>query len=868
MDWLDFVKRYGPRVLAAIYSFIMIVWASSLTPTLAIFTRPEGAALPVALGIIAGFFAYINRFRIASFITTLIVIGGIVYHVYYFFAVKAAIPLGLGKISPELFNTLEDPYTRGAYYGVLIATFIIALIVAATIKHPLELVSYYISLTAILLFITPYAYLSIPLLFAALSAARVVKAKSIKGLGLFFLIYFSLFLPIQVAYTMVDYGYEKAQEFAPHGIAVDTVIYAVSYYLPPSAQPHGEPLNINRTVPIFTEINRTMILHGEPLLTARLSELIEKLGLGNLRPRVIDMSNMSPEEMKTAIAAALMVLAKNILTDYSIAVTIATLTIWFGLGLGGAIYSYINNELTRLMYKLVRKSEKGSFSLIIAFSLPILAIVALWIGLAAGLYMFNALSPLGYSSATLTEKQDLILLHGFALLVAFVYPPYIFYALSELRNQGEELRNRVKKRLEEILSQINVLKGQLEKTLELIPTLHGTFKKLELDLNMLEDEVKDIYSWVLKAKSFELLRSPIVSRVKELRSRLEAIRSSFVENVKSSFNVRRATLLDAIELLKSLGGEIEVPREVREADLTKITVEELLRATEVLNRTIVESVEYLLQQYEGMAKSLALLDPRGLEILRSVKADVNSIKANMEYDPFVALEQALKTIIKFKDTYYPRLVELWNQLVTRLTATLKDVYEVVERGVFIEEEIKGELLESLNETMDILKKETGDISELSKLILSVKDNLSKNIVRISEWIEETIDYASRIVGVEKTIIADLAGIPVAHLPDLRSIPETIGRGVPGFIELAETLRRNISYLDMASKARERAANYWIVRRIIDSKLYTGSCVELSEIPMLLEHARWLARLYVRIHFTEATIKVEDRREMVCPRTLQ
>ncbi len=866
MDWLDFVKRYGPRVLAAVYSFIMIVWASSLTPTLAIFTRPEGAALPIALGIIAGFFAYINRFRIASFITTLIVVGGIVYHVYYFFAVKAAIPLGLGKVSPELFNVLEDPYTRGAYYGVLIATFIIALIIAATIKHPLELVSYYISLTAILLFITPYAYLSIPLLFAALSAARVVKAKSIKGLGLFFLVYFSLFLPIQVAYTMVDYGYEKAQEFAPHGIPIDTVIYAVTYYLPPSAQASGEPLNINRTVPIFTEINRTRILHGEPLLTARLSELIEKLGLGNIRPRVIDMSNMSPEEMKTAIAASLMVLAKNILTDYSIAVTIATLTIWFGLGLGGAIYSYINNELTRLMYKLVRKSEKGSLSLILAFSLPILAIIALWIGLAAGLYMFNALSPLGYSSETLMEKQDLILLHGFALLIAFVYPPYIFYALSELRTQGEELRNRIKKRLEEILSQINILRSQLEKALELIPTLHGTFKKLELDLNMLEDEAKDVYSWTLKAKSFELLRSPIVGRVRELRGKLESIRSSFIENIKSAFNVRRATLFDAVELLKSLGGEIEVPREVREVDLTKITVEELLRATEVLNKTIIEAVNRLLQQYEGMAKSLALLDPRGLEILRSVSADINSIKTNIEYDVFVALEQALKTIIKFKDTYYPRLVELWGQLVARLTSTLKEVYEVVERGVFIEEEVRKNLLEELDKTTGILRKETGDISELSKLILSVKDSLSKNIVKISEWIEETINYAARIVNVEKTIIADLAGIPVAHLPDLRSIPETIGRGVPGFIELAETLRRNISYLDMASKARERAANYWIARKIIEKKLRENKCVELSEIPMLLEHARWLARLYARIHFAEATMKVEDGKEMICPRT--
>ena len=866
MDWLDFVKRYGPRVLAATYSLIIIVWASSLTPTLAIFTRPEGAALPVALGIIAGFFAYVNRFRIASFLTTLIVVGGIVYHVYYFFAVKAAVPLGLRSVSPALFNMLEDPYARGAYFGVLIATFIVALVVAATIKHPLELVSYYISLTAILLFITPYAYLSIPLLFAALSAARVVKAKSIKGLGLFFLIYFSLFLPIQVAYTMVDYGYQRAQEFAPHGIAVDTIIYAVTYYLPPTAQAHGQPLNVNRTVPIFTEINRTRILHGEPLLTARLSELIEKLGLGNLRPRVINMSNMSPEEMKTAIAASLIVLAKNILTDYSIAVTIATLTIWFGLGLGGAIYSYINNELARLMYKLVRKSEKSSISLILAFSLPILAIVALWIGLVAGLYMFNTLSPLGYSSETLMEKQDLIILHGFALLVAFVYPPYIFYALSELRMQGEELRKRIKKRLEEILSQINVLKGQIEKSIELIPTLHGTFKKLELDLNMLEDEAKDLYSWSLKARSFELLRSPIISRVKEIRGKLEALRSSFIENMKSSFNVRRATLLDAVELLKSLGGELEVPREVREIDLTKITVEELLHATEMLNKAIMDSVEHLLQQYEGMAKSLALLDPRGLEILRSVKADINSIKANMEYDPFVALEQALKTIIKFKDTYYPRLVELWNQLVARLTATLRDVYQVVEQGVFIEEEIRKELLESLNETMSILKKETGDISELSKLILAVKDSLSKNIVRISEWIEKTIDYASKIVGVEKTIIADLAGIPVAHLPDLRSIPETIGRGVPGFIELAETLRRNISYLDMASKARERAANYWIARRIIEDKLYTGSCVDLREIPMLREHARWLARLYVRIHFAEATIRVEDGREMICPRS--
>ncbi len=866
MDWLDFIKRYGPRVLAAVYSFIMIVWASSLMPTLAIFTRPEGAALPVALGIIAGFFAYINRFRIASFITTLIVVGGIVYHVYYFFAVKAAVPLGLRSVSPELFNTLEDPYARGAYYGVLIATFIVALIVAATIKHPLELVSYYISLTAILLFITPYAYLSIPLLFAALSAARVVKAKSIKGLGLFFLIYFSLFLPIQVAYTMVDYGYQKAQEFAPHGVPVDTVIYAVTYYLPPTAQAHGQPLNVNRTVPVFTEINRTRILHGKPLLTARLSELIEKLGLGNLRPRVIDMSNMSPEEMKTAIAASLMVLAKNILTDYSIAVAIATLTIWFGLGLGGAIYSYINNELTRLMYKLVRKSEKGFLSLILAFSLPILAIVALWIGLVAGLYMFNALSPLGYSSKTLMEKQELIILHGFALLVAFVYPPYIFYALSELRVQGEELRKRIKKRLEEILSQINVLRGQIEKSIELIPSLHGTFKKLELDLNMIEDEAKDLYSWSLKARSFELLRSPITSRVKEIRGKLEAIRSSFIENMKSSFNVRRATLLDAVELLKSLGGELEVPREVREIDLTKITVEELLRATEVLNRAIIDSVEHLLQQYEGMAKSLALLDPRGLEILRSVKADISSIKANIEYDPFVALEQALKTIIKFKDTYYPRLVELWNQLVARLAATLRDVYQVVEQGVFIEEEIRKELLENLNETMDILKKETGDISELSKLILAVKDGLSKSIVRISEWIEKTIDYASKIVGVEKTIIADLAGIPVAHLPDLRSIPETIGRGVPGFIELAETLRKNISYLDMASKARERAANYWVARRIIESKLYSGSCFDLREMPMLQEHARWLARLYVRIHFAEATIRVEDGIEMICPRS--
>ncbi len=867
MDWLDFVKKYGPRILATVFSFVIIVWASSLTPTLAIFTKPEGAALSVALGIIAGFFAYINRFRIAGFIATLIAVGGIVYHIYYFFAVKAALPLGLGKVSPELFNVLEDPYARGAYYGILIATFIIALIAAATIKHPLELVSYYISLTAILLFITPYAYLSIPLLFAALSAARVVKAKSIKGLGLFFLIYFSLFLPVQIAYTMVDYGYEKAQEFAPHGIAVDTVIYAVAYYLPLSAQPYGESLNISRTVPVFTEINRTRILHGEPLLTARLSELIEKLGLGNLRPRIIDMNNMSPEEVKTAIAAALMVLARNILTDYSIAVTIATLTIWFGLGLGGAIYSYINNELTRLMYTFVRKSEKGYVSLILAFSLPILAIVALWVGLVASLYMFNALSPLGYSSVTLMEKQSLILLHGFVLLIAFVYPPYIFYALSELRNQGEELRNRVKKRLEEILSQINTLRGQLEKALELIPTLHGTFKKLELDLNMLEDEVRDIYSWILKAKSFELLRSPITSRVKELRGKLEAIRSSFAENIRSSFNIRRATLLDAVELLKSLGGEIDVPREVREIDLTKITVEELLRATLILNKTIIKTVEHLLQQYEGMAKSLALLDPRGLEILKSVKADINSIKTNMVYDPFVALEQALKTIIKFKDTYYPRLLELWNQLVTRLMATLRDVYDVIEQGVFIEEEIKKELLVSLDKTMNILRKETGDISELSRLILLVKDSLSKNIVRISEWIEETIDYTSKMVGVEKTIIADLAGIPVAHLPDLRSVPETMGRGVPGFIELAEILRRNISYLDMASKARERVANYWIARQIIESKLSTGSCVELSEIPMLLEHARWLARLYVRIHFAEATIKVEDGKEMICPRIL-
>lgn len=851
MDVFDVGKRYGPRILASITSFLMIIWGAQLLPLLSVFTEPRGLIISIVLGTIAGFFAYINRNRIAAFLVTLIVVGSLVYHVLYFFVVKAALPVELTNKAPAIIEMLSDPVARAMYISIAILVLIIALVLSATIKHPLELVSYYISLTALLLFITPYAYLSIPLLFAALSAAQVVKVKSIKGLGLFFLIYFSILLPINIAYRMVDYGLEESG-----GDPVLGIIYAVSYYSPIS----------NRTIPVFVEISRDEVVHGELLLSARLSELVLKFRSGSLKPKLEELGNLPYDEIRDRIAAALVVLTKNILIDYSIPILVATATIWFGLILGVTLYSYIGKHIQNLILLILRRSGSLLLLIVPVLLLPFAVIFMLWIGLIVGVYFFDALSALGYDSPTVIGN-NLVLIHGLLLLVAMIYPPYVFCTFPTLLSIGERYRKRYIKSIEALLDKIGVSRGSLSKVIDLARTAQSTFKKIDMELAGLEDEIATKLSWLKHAKSLEILRSRIDSFIGRVFDRYAVLEVQLVEELRRVFNIRRSTLLEAVEVAKSLGEAVELPDRIVEAEPRKMMIAELIEALSELNRLMINTVNVLVKRYEEMGKSLALLDPEGEEILRSVKADVDSIKANIDYDPYMALESVLKTLVRFRDTYYDKLIGLWQTLVNQLSNILEESRGIVESSLFIEDSYKAGISEKLKLVEEYLEEEIEDISVLSKRINGVRSTILELIDVCITIIDHEASKASKLVGVERAIILDLSAIPPNYSMEITRTLRLVGSrtGVRAFIELAELMKRVLTYVDQISMARERCANFWIARRIIDKVVVEGKCIGLRELPFRVEHGRWMIKLYARIHYTDTTIELRDGEEYICPR---
>ncbi len=851
MGLIESTKRYGPRILAAISSFLFIVWGSSQVPLLSVFLEPRGLLLSVTLGVIAGVLSYMNRNRVSAFIATLLVVGGLLYHIMYFYVVKASIPVEIASSYPAIYEMLSDPLSRVLYASVAISAFIVALIIAATIKHPLELISYYISLTALLLFITPYAYLSIPLLFAALSAARVVGAKSIKGLGLFFLIYFSLLLPIHVSYIMTNYGLRES-----NGDPTMAVLYAIGYY----------SIQGNRSIPVFDKINKSEVVHGELLLSARLSELVAKFRTGSLRPKLEDFTNLPYDEVRDRLAASLVVAANRVIADYSIPLTIAMSTIWFGLGLGLAFYSYASRQIQKLILGILRRAENIIALIASTIALPLIVVVTLWIGLALGVYFFTALSPLGYESPIIIGNT-LILLHGLLVILGIVYPPYVFNTFPTLLKLGEEFRKRYLSTLEALLDKVSILRGSLVKILDLAKTEQAAFKKIDLELVSLEEDLVSKFNWVRIAKSLDILRSKLEGYIGAVSDKYGMLELQLVEELRRVFNIRYTTLNEAVNIARELGAVVEIPENLAKVKPDKMMIMELIEALRELNRAANKVVEVLTNQYEEMGKSLALLDPEGEEILRSVKADVESIKSNLDYDPHVALDLALKTIVRFRDAYYERLMSLWKTLVEQLSGTIDEVEKLLSESIFIEDIIRDQLLSLVREAKNHLVVEIGDISTLSKKISGVRTSILELVEKTIDLIESESLKASKLVGVEKAIILDLSGIPANYAVEIRHTLKLITSrtGVRAFMELTELMKRSIEYLNQISIARERCANFWIARRVIDKAIIEGRCISIDELPFTKDHSRWMMKLYARIHYTDTVMELKDGVEHICPR---
>ncbi len=850
MSLVDKFKRYGPRILASISSFLFIVWGSSQVPLLSVFIEPRGLLLSMTLGVIAGALSYMNRNRASAFIATLLVIGGLVYHIMYFYVVKAALPRGIVSY-PAIFNMLMDPVSRVLYASIALSAFLIALIIAATIKHPLELVSYYISLTALLLFMTPYAYLAIPLLFAALSAARVVGAKSIKGLGLFFLIYFSLLLPIHVSYIMTDYGLKESG-----GDPTMAVLYAIGYY----------SIQGNRSIPVFVEVNRSEVIHGELLLTARLSELVAKFRAGSLRPKLENFTGLTYDEVRDRLAASLIVIANSVLVDYSIPLTIAMSTIWLGLGIGLALYSYASKQVQNLILNILRRSSSLIALVSSTIILPLIVVATLWVGLVLGIYFFASLAPIGYDSPTIIGNM-LVILHGFLVLLGIVYPPYVFNTFPTLLKLGEEFRNTYLSDLEALLDKLSVLRGVIVKVLDLVKTEQAVFKKIDLELISLEEDLASKFNWVKKAKSLDILRSRLEEYIGSVSDKYAMLELQLVEELRRVFNVRYSTLSEAVKVARELGADIGVPENLSKLEPSKMGIMELVEALGELNRTTNKVVNILISQHDEMGKSIALLDPEGEEILRSVRADIESVKSNLDYDPHVALDLALKTLVRFRDTYYEKLVSLWNTLVGQLSEIVGEVEKLLSESIFIEDYVKDQLLSLVRQVKSNLIAEIGDISVLSKRINSVRSIILEIINKTVDLIENEVLKASKLVGIEKVVILDLSGIPASYSIDINHSLKLITSraGVRAFIDLAELMKKCTEYLNLASTSRERCANFWIARRIIDKNIVEGKCTSLKDLPFAAEHSKWMMRLYARIHYADTVLELRDGVENICPR---
>lgn len=776
------------RVVTALLSFIMIVLIASILPIPILQLESYGLVLLIIIGIIVGFLTYMNRSSLSAFIVTLMLVGGIAYHVVYLLRFKASLPESIIRENPSIYEYVSDYTLRASYVLIVFLVLIVAFIISLTVKHPLELVSFYISLIALLALTTSYAYISVPLLMISLSTIVLVKTKCLKGLLVFALVYSFILLPVSIAYHVVDYGLEKSS-----GDPVQGILYAMNYLC-----------QSNYSIPLFTEVKISELISKDSLTSIEVLKLVTYHRFRAFTVKLDKFTSLTHHEIRSRLTSSLIpVAASSILFNHSTTIIIALMCMYSGLVAGALLAVYVDKIKPNIMIKVLGKSKNILALLLTSISLAILPIVFLWIGLILGVYFFNAMSSIGYYSTTLMN-YNIILYSGLLLLAITTYPLYIFRSLKTLHHIGEDFRTKYLRIAETLLNRIGVLKTSILRVSGLARSMQVYLKNISEELSSIENEVTLNLSWLKHAKSIEIIQSNFNEYLDNTLRRCNALEVQLAEELGHILKLRKNMLVNALELTRELNIPIDLSDHIVKLDIDKTSIPKLLEILLTLNKYMVNVIRVLIEKYKELGESISLLGREDSKIQQDIEESINRIEESLSYDPYIATELILEKITMLNEVYYNKLLERWRKLRRKLLSIIRESREITEKNPFIEKQYKKTILEKIRLIEKYLGTEAEGLGNLSSHIVKIKVSLLELVNININILENEVLRITNTAQVDRLSVSKSLPIQLEYIAELNNRLKEISNNTKSstLLELAELTRQLLTYLDQISAIRE------------------------------------------------------------------
>ena len=835
------------RIIAALISFTMIVLIANVLPNPILQLESYGLVISVIIGILTSFLAYMNRNNLSALIITLMLVGGITYHVVYLLTFEASLPEGIIEENSLIYESVSDYTLRVSYVFIVFLVLVVTLAISLSVKHPLELMSFCISLIALLVLVTSYAYISMPLLAASLGTITLIKAKSLKGLLVFTLVYTSILLPVSIAYHAVDYGLEKSD-----GEPIQGVICAMNYLY-----------QSNYPIPLFAEIEKNEIISRESLTLTGVFKLITYLRFEGFKLRLNRFVNLTYHEVRSKLASSLIPFASSVLVNRGTTIVIALVSMYSGLIVGALLTTYVSAVKQDIVLKVLRKSRNTLVLMITAISLAILLIVLLWIGLILGVHFFDIMSSIGYYSPILMN-YSMVLYNGLLLLIT-MYPFYIYHSLKTLHHIAEEFKAKYLKAIETLLNRIGVLRGTILRISDLAKSMQVYFKGVDEELSSIENEIASKLSWLKHAKSIEILQSNFNEYLNSILKRCSTLEAQLTEELRHILKLRQNMLINALELAKELNIPIDIPDHIIKLDINKASISELLETLLTLNKYMVNIVEVLIEKYKELGESIALLDKEGDKIQQDIERDVSAVKKNLDYDPYIAVELVLEKVTTLGEIYYDRLLDHWKKLREKLLNIMRESRKIIEKSLFIEYQHREIILEKIRSIEKYLSAEVENLGNLSSYVVKTRLSLLKLVNTNMNILENEISKAANIVQVDKSVILELLPIQPNRIMEINNRLKELSNKIETsiLVKLAELMKQSLMFLDQVSIIRERCSSFWIAREIIDRSIKQNECVEVEKLPFRTEHSIWMLKLYAKMY--KIHMEMIDDTIRLCPK---